>query len=118
MPRTRAGQIQLSPRQAEIVVLVTRGFTDRKIADTLGIAVRTVSNYLTVLYDLTGCENRTQLAVLVGPEYSRSSELPHEISRVDTEDGSPTPGFHPAPASGDSSKLAPGAAAARRRKAR
>lgn len=66
MPLRTLGTIQLSARQAEIVDLVARGMTDRKIADTLGISVRTVGNYLTHLYEVTGCENRTQLAVLVG----------------------------------------------------
>ena len=58
--------------------------TDKKIAATLGISVRTVSNYLTNLYAILGCENRTQLALL-------ASQARTEIDGVHAHSGNRDP---------------------------
>lgn len=54
---------RLSPRQAEVADLVATGLTNREIAQTLFVGVDTVKKHLTKVLDLTGCANRTQLAL-------------------------------------------------------
>jgi DNA-binding CsgD family transcriptional regulator len=53
----------LSPRQAEVAALVARGLTNREIAEALDIGTDTVKKHLTRALELTGCTNRTQLAL-------------------------------------------------------
>jgi DNA-binding CsgD family transcriptional regulator len=53
----------LSSRQAEVAELVARGLTNREIAEALYISVETVKKHLTRAMELTGCTNRTQLAL-------------------------------------------------------
>lgn len=59
-PHLRA---RLSPRQAEVADLVAKGLTNREIARTLFVGVDTVKKHVTKVLDLTGCANRTQLAL-------------------------------------------------------
>jgi DNA-binding NarL/FixJ family response regulator len=47
-----------------VVALVARhGLTNREIGRRLGLSHRTVMNYLSDLYEKTGCQCRTQLAL-------------------------------------------------------
>lgn len=55
--------VRLSPRQADVVRLVAAGLTNRQIAQTLVVGVDTVKKHLTRALDLSGCANRTQLAL-------------------------------------------------------
>ena len=54
----------LSPREEEILRLVTQGLTNKEIAVSLDIAVPTVNQFVNRLFLKTGVHNRTQLAVL------------------------------------------------------
>ena len=56
-------RVELTERQFQIVALVARGLSDRDIAATLKLSVRTVSNYLSEIYVRAECRNRTELAV-------------------------------------------------------
>ncbi|WP_037264026.1 LuxR C-terminal-related transcriptional regulator [Kibdelosporangium aridum] len=58
----------LSPRQAEVVDLVARGLTNREIAEALFVTTDTVKKHITHALSVTGCANRTQLAL----EWGRS----------------------------------------------
>jgi DNA-binding NarL/FixJ family response regulator len=54
---------QLSEREIEVLRLVTKGTTNRKITATLVIAEGTVRNHLTNILGKLGVSDRTQAAV-------------------------------------------------------
>jgi two-component system nitrate/nitrite response regulator NarL len=54
----------LTPREREVLTYLAAGADNLKIAAHLHIAERTVKAHLTGLYRKSGCENRTQLALL------------------------------------------------------
>ncbi len=51
----------LTDREAEIVLLVTQGLTDREIAERLILSIRTVGNHLYRIYRKVGVTNRRAL---------------------------------------------------------
>jgi len=53
----------LTPRERQIVALVTEGLKNREIADGLGISEATARNHLTSILEKLGLSNRFQLAV-------------------------------------------------------
>jgi DNA-binding NarL/FixJ family response regulator len=53
----------LSPREMEILRLVTRGMSNKEIAYKLGISHQTVKNHMTSILRKLGVEDRTQAAV-------------------------------------------------------
>lgn len=57
----------LSPRQRQIAELVAEGKTNQEIARALCIGVDTVKKHLTRALKVTGCTNRTQLAIRYRP---------------------------------------------------
>jgi DNA-binding NarL/FixJ family response regulator len=66
-PLTLAGSEgweQLTPRDREIVWLVTQGANNREIAQTLFIAEKTVKNRLTNILSQLNLRDRTQLAIV------------------------------------------------------
>ncbi len=56
--------IPLSPRETEILRLVTRGLSNKEVAYTLGISHQTVKNHMTSILRKLDVEDRTQAAVL------------------------------------------------------
>jgi DNA-binding CsgD family transcriptional regulator len=52
---------RLSPREAEVIQLLIRGYSNRDIASTLSIAPATVKRHLGRIFDKTGVDSRTQL---------------------------------------------------------
>jgi LuxR family transcriptional regulator, transcriptional regulator of spore coat protein len=61
MPR-----ITLSPRERELVALLSRGHTDQEAAVRLGISPRTVTALVRGLMDRLGVDNRFQLGLALG----------------------------------------------------
>ncbi len=57
-PSTRS----LTPREKEILLLLTEGITNKQIAEHLFIAENTVKNHIKNLLEKLGLENRVQLA--------------------------------------------------------
>jgi DNA-binding NarL/FixJ family response regulator len=53
----------LSPREREIVHLVTQGFRNREIAEKLFISEQTVKNHLHNIFDKLGVSDRLELAL-------------------------------------------------------
>ncbi|MDX1689016.1 MAG: response regulator transcription factor [Candidatus Promineifilaceae bacterium] len=53
----------LTPRQMEVLELVTRGMTNKEIALKLGISHQTVKNHMTAILRKLRCQDRTQAAV-------------------------------------------------------
>lgn len=64
--RTARGTGPSAPtaRQMEVLALVARGQPNKRIADELGIAERTVKLHVTALLEALGARNRTHLLVL------------------------------------------------------
>ncbi len=53
----------LSPRETEILTLVTRGLSNKEIAHELGISHQTVKNHMTKILQKLDLLDRTQAAV-------------------------------------------------------
>jgi DNA-binding CsgD family transcriptional regulator len=53
-------RIAVTPRQAEILSLVARGFGDKEIADSLGVAPRTIRTHLERLFHEYGFSTRAE----------------------------------------------------------
>ena len=54
---------KLTPRELLVLTLVAAGFSDRKIAETLYISIRTVNNYVLDIRTKLNAKSRTQAAV-------------------------------------------------------
>jgi two-component system response regulator DevR len=54
---------QLTPREKEILNLITDGYTNRQIGEKLYLAEKTVKNYVSILLTKLGMQRRTQAAV-------------------------------------------------------
>ena len=55
--------VDLTPREAEVLVLVRQGLANKQIARRLGIAERTVKAHLTSVFARIGVSDRTQAAL-------------------------------------------------------
>jgi DNA-binding CsgD family transcriptional regulator/tetratricopeptide (TPR) repeat protein len=62
--QSQAGEApsELTRREQEVMVLVSRGLTDRQISTRLGISERTASNHVAKILRKLGLSSRTQLA--------------------------------------------------------
>jgi two-component system, NarL family, response regulator DevR len=54
---------RLTPQERRILTLISKGFTNRQIADEIHLAEKTVKNYVSNLLSKLGMERRTQAAV-------------------------------------------------------
>ena len=52
----------LTQREVEVLKLVVQGKSNRQIAHALGLSEKTVTNYLTHIFNKTTCENRAAAA--------------------------------------------------------
>ena len=55
------GELLLTPREDEIVSLVTEGLKNREIAQTLGLSEHTIKNHLFRVFEKLGISNRAEL---------------------------------------------------------
>ncbi|RIJ12176.1 DNA-binding response regulator [Clavibacter nebraskensis] len=62
-PATPASEPRLTLREGQILALITEGLTNRQIGERLGLAEKTVKNYVSGLLEKIGVERRTQAAV-------------------------------------------------------
>ena len=62
--RSRTAQLPdgLSPREAQILDLVARGLSNRRLGSTLSISEHTAANHVRSILRKTGCANRTEAA--------------------------------------------------------
>lgn len=69
MFRAQSSKIQgvphLSPREQQVLDLLSQGCSNKEIAERLGIAAPTVSQYVHALFFKLGVNNRTKIAVWV-----------------------------------------------------
>jgi DNA-binding NarL/FixJ family response regulator len=61
--RQRTGAAQLSDREREVLTLIARGYSNKRIALELGITERTVKAHATSIFERLGVSDRTQAAV-------------------------------------------------------
>ena len=55
-------KIDLTNREHSILRVLAKGYTNRQIADTLGLSIRNVEKYVSKLLNKTDTRNRTELA--------------------------------------------------------
>ena len=63
LPGAMSQPVRFSPRERQIVVLITTGCSNREIAARMGLRTQTVKNHLCRIYRKLGVPNRVQLAV-------------------------------------------------------
>jgi DNA-binding NarL/FixJ family response regulator len=61
--RSTSAEVDLTPRESEVLVLVRRGLANKQIACRLGISERTVKAHLTSVFATIGVVDRTQAAL-------------------------------------------------------
>jgi DNA-binding NarL/FixJ family response regulator len=61
--RSTPAEVDLTPRESEVLVLVRRGLANKQIARRLGISERTVKAHLTSVFATIGVVDRTQAAL-------------------------------------------------------
>ncbi len=61
--RTRRSNVELTPREEEVLSLVAEGLANKQIARRLGISERTVKAHLTSVFQTIGVADRTQAAL-------------------------------------------------------
>jgi DNA-binding NarL/FixJ family response regulator len=59
----RTPALELTPRETEVLSCITRGFSNREIAEELGIAEKTVRIHVSSLLDKMGARDRTQATI-------------------------------------------------------
>jgi DNA-binding NarL/FixJ family response regulator len=59
----RTPVVELTPRETEVLVCITRGCSNREIAEDLGIAEKTVRIHVSSLLDKMGARDRTQATI-------------------------------------------------------
>ena len=59
----RTPAVELTPRETEVLFCITRGCSNREIAEDLGIAEKTVRIHVSSLLDKMGARDRTQATI-------------------------------------------------------
>ena len=62
----RLQQVALTPRETEVLSWLSKGKTNRDIADILGMSPRTVNKHLEHIFEKLGVETRTAAAAIAG----------------------------------------------------
>lgn len=62
-PRMNTHGLQLSPREYEVALLISKGFTNQKIAETMALKEQSVKNLVSTIIRKLHCENRVQVAL-------------------------------------------------------
>lgn len=62
---SRGQKVRLSPRETDVARLLTKGLSNRRIAETLGVQEQSVKNCVSSLMQKLGCENRVQVLLRI-----------------------------------------------------
>lgn len=60
---------QLTPKELEVLTLLSRGYTNRELARELFISPKTLQNHLTAIYRKLGAKNRTEAIAVSGSQH-------------------------------------------------
>lgn len=63
-PSCREPLSLLTAREREVLVLVSQGKSNRRVASSLGISEKTVRNHLSAVFSKVGASDRTQAVVM------------------------------------------------------
>ncbi len=66
-PSTTLANVQLSAREAEVLKFLSRGFSNKEIADQTELSVETVRTYLKSIYKKLHVRSRTEAVLRCGP---------------------------------------------------
>jgi DNA-binding CsgD family transcriptional regulator len=88
-PPLKGGSDDLTPREIEVLRLMTLGRTNQEIADQLVISLNTVTNHVKNILGKTGSSNRTEAA-----NYAHRRGIISQQSRKSTLSRIPTPQVH------------------------
>ena len=55
--------LELSPREREVLRMVAKGWTNKRISEELGLKQQTIRNYLSSIFDKLNVHSRTEAAV-------------------------------------------------------
>lgn len=64
----------LTPREREVLMLITQGLSNGEIAETLFISPHTVKNHVSNIYRKLGEHDRTRVALLAAREHLTESD--------------------------------------------
>jgi DNA-binding CsgD family transcriptional regulator len=59
---------RLSPREREVATLIGRGYSNRQVADDLGISIATVERHAANIFTKLGVHSRSQVAVWIASQ--------------------------------------------------
>ena len=80
--------MHLSPRQVQILSLISEGCSDKEIAQQLGMSARTVDSHLRRLYERHAVHSRAAIVAKWllegGMPHKASHEIPHQAPEVST----------------------------------
>lgn len=79
---------KLTPREHEVLLLLTKAYENRQIARTLGISEQTAKNHIHMVYDKLFVSNRLELIRLLAGADREDGDTPADGGP--TEDGAPT----------------------------
>jgi DNA-binding CsgD family transcriptional regulator len=78
--RRPAVSVGLTPAQARVAQLVVSGMSNREVATTLYMSLRTVAAHLTKVYRERGVRSRAQLIATMSADQSHA-QAPHAAGR-------------------------------------
>lgn len=70
----RSPAVELTLRERQVLKLIAEGLTNRQIGESLGLAEKTVKNYVSGLLAKLGMQRRTQAAVYASGEHADRSQ--------------------------------------------
>jgi RNA polymerase sigma factor (sigma-70 family) len=62
--RARDSMVQLSAREEEVLVLLSRGYSNKEIADQMGVSIETVRSHLKKIYERMHVRSRTEAVAM------------------------------------------------------
>jgi DNA-binding NarL/FixJ family response regulator len=74
-PSATLMNVQLSAREAEVLKFLSRGFSNKEIADQIELSVETVRSYLKSIYKKLHVRSRTEAVLRCGPARSGNSAV-------------------------------------------
>ncbi|AFZ31646.1 transcriptional regulator, LuxR family [Gloeocapsa sp. PCC 7428] len=83
------GRLELTSQEEKIATLVARGYSNRKIAELIGVSQKTVSKSLRTSYSKLNINNRTELMLVKLGETSSLLEWRYYSSLVNLDFASP-----------------------------